>query len=146
MVQQFTAMGSLRVHPENPRYFDDGSGRPVYLTGAHTWSNLQDQLSPDPDVKFDCDAYINWMSERHYNFMHGWAWEQAAWDNHTTAKLLGSQRPTGARGRAIHTLDLPDVTAIQEAYVRQVVDTVNGWVVCSRSAALLRAIISWLST
>jgi len=28
-------------------------------------------------------------------------------------------------GRAIHTLALPTVTALQEAYVRKVVDTVN---------------------
>src|SRR5262245_17715422 len=36
------AIGPLRVHPANPRYFTDGSGKAVYLTGAHTWNNLQD--------------------------------------------------------------------------------------------------------
>ena len=42
------ATGPLRVHPKNPRYFTDGSGRAVYLTGSHTWSNLQDQGPKDP--------------------------------------------------------------------------------------------------
>ena len=37
------ASGPLRVHPRNPRYFTDDGGRAIYLTGSHTWSNLQDQ-------------------------------------------------------------------------------------------------------
>jgi hypothetical protein len=44
-----TAMGPLRVHPDNPRYFTDGSGRAIYLTGSHTWANLQDTgVAPEP--------------------------------------------------------------------------------------------------
>ena len=34
--------GPLRVHPKNGRYFADGDGRAVLLTGSHTWDNLQD--------------------------------------------------------------------------------------------------------
>ena len=34
-------MGPLSVHSNNPRYFANGSGEAVYLTGAHTWNNLQ---------------------------------------------------------------------------------------------------------
>jgi hypothetical protein len=36
------AKGPLQVHPENPRYFTDGSGKAIFLTGAHTWANFQD--------------------------------------------------------------------------------------------------------
>jgi hypothetical protein len=36
------ATGPLRVHPANPRYFADGSGKVIYLTESHTWYNLQD--------------------------------------------------------------------------------------------------------
>ena len=32
-----TATGPLRVCKENPRYFADGSGRAIYLTGSHNW-------------------------------------------------------------------------------------------------------------
>ena len=49
-------MGPLRVHPKNPRYFADGGGRAVYLTGSHTWANLQDQGPKDPPTPFDFDA------------------------------------------------------------------------------------------
>src|SRR5262249_42889122 len=42
------AAGPLRVLNENPRYFADGGGKIVYLTGAHTWSNLQDIGLTDP--------------------------------------------------------------------------------------------------
>ena len=204
-----SATGTLRVHPHNPRYFTDDSGRAIYLTGSHTWGNLQDQLSPDSNVKFDYPAYLDWMVDHQFNFMRGWAWEQAAWDNHTKEKLLVSPLPyqrtgsgtaldggprfdltqfnqayfdrlrsrvieAGKRGiyvsimlfqgfsvddrnseyslnpwrghpfnaqnnvngidgdphetgggRAVHTLAIPAVTVIQEAYVRKVIDTVN---------------------
>ena len=40
--EEAPARGPLRVHPDNPRYFTDGSGRAVYLTGSHTWNNLVD--------------------------------------------------------------------------------------------------------
>lgn len=46
--QSAPAMGPLRVHPENPRYFTDGTMngkgglKAVYLTGSHNWYNLQD--------------------------------------------------------------------------------------------------------
>jgi hypothetical protein len=170
---------------------------------------VQDQLSPDPEVRFDYPAYLDWMVEHRYNFIRGWAWEQAAWDNHTREKLVVSPLPyerTGpglaldglprfdltkfnppyfervrlrcmeagrrgiylsvmlfegfsvdnrnpeyssdpwrghpfhsannvngidgdphatGNGRAVHTLAIPEITAIQEAYVRRVVDAVN---------------------
>ncbi|MDP1676411.1 MAG: hypothetical protein Q8L88_06050, partial [Bacteroidota bacterium] len=42
------APGPLRVHPSNPRYFADASGKIVYLTGSHTWSNFQDNGNGNP--------------------------------------------------------------------------------------------------
>jgi hypothetical protein len=170
---------------------------------------MQDQLSPDPEVRFDFPTYLDWMEAHRFNFMRGWAWEQAAWDNHTVEKLLvhplpyrrtgpgtaldgqprfdltqlnqayfdrirsrvaeaakrgiyvsimlfqgfsidnrnpqysadpwrghpfnaqnntngidGDPHGTGG-GRAVHTLAIPEITTIQETYVRKVVDTVN---------------------
>src|SRR4051812_41016576 len=32
----------LRALSTNPHYFTDGSGKAIYLTGSHTWNNLQD--------------------------------------------------------------------------------------------------------
>lgn len=71
------ASGPLRVHPESPRDFAAGSGRPVYLTGSHTWSSLQDQGAKDPPPVFDYDRYLSFLQEHHHNFIRQWAWEQA---------------------------------------------------------------------
>jgi Family of unknown function (DUF6298) len=72
--------GSLRVHPENPRYFTDNGGRAILLTGSHTWNNLVDMGPTDPPSRFDYDAYLDWMVAHRHNFFRLWAWELLAWD------------------------------------------------------------------
>jgi hypothetical protein len=48
------SVGLLRVLPSNPRYFSDGTGKAVYLTGSHERNNLQTLMMPgDPLGKFD---------------------------------------------------------------------------------------------
>jgi hypothetical protein len=73
------ARGPLRVHPTNPRYFTDGSGRAIFLTGSHTWGNLQDYTyatahSPPP---LDFDAYLAFLKAHNHNVFRLWAWESA---------------------------------------------------------------------
>ena len=70
------ATGPVRRNPANPRYFTDGSGRAIYLTGSHTWANLMDrgQLNR-PGVKFNYTAYIKWMVDHNFNFMRLWTAE-----------------------------------------------------------------------
>lgn len=83
--------GPLRVHPTNPRYFTDDGGRPIFLTGAHTWANLQDSgVAPVP--KFDWKGYLALMQSHNHNFMRLWQWQQAAWAPWTPDKILF--RPT----------------------------------------------------
>ena len=75
-VRAQTATGPLRTNPANPRYFTDGSGKAIYLTGAHTWSNLLDRGTVNPPaVTFDYNAYINWMVSHNFNFMRLWTAE-----------------------------------------------------------------------
>ena len=74
--QAAPASGPLRVDPQNPRYFTDGS-RALYLTGSHTWGNLQDAGSPSPPPTFDYIAYLDFLQTHHHNFFRLWAWEQA---------------------------------------------------------------------
>ena len=69
----------LTVHSTNPRYFTDGSGKAIYLTGSHTWANLQDIGLTDPPPVFNWTAYLDFMRKYNHNFMRMWAWEQAAW-------------------------------------------------------------------
>ncbi|MEW5979755.1 MAG: DUF6298 domain-containing protein [Acidobacteriota bacterium] len=65
--------GSLRVHPTNPRYFTDGTGKAIYLTGSHNWSNFKDVKLP---LVFDNDAYLDMLEKHHHNFIRLWTWEQ----------------------------------------------------------------------
>ena len=74
------ARGPLRVHPANPRYFADQSGKVVYLTGVHTWNNLVDMGRSDPPEKFDFDGYLNFLTSRGHNFIRLWAWDSTQWD------------------------------------------------------------------
>ena len=87
------ARGPLRIHPENPRYFTDGtktadgSWRAVYLTGAHTWNNLVDMGRSDPPEKFDWEAYLAFLEKHHHNFVRLWAWDSTAWDTRANGQL-----------------------------------------------------------
>ena len=66
------AKGPLRVHQKNPRYFDDGTGRAIYLTGSHTWYNFQDGGATNPPPVLDYDRYLEWMVCRNHNFFRLW--------------------------------------------------------------------------
>ena len=72
--------GPLVVSDDNPRYFTDGSGRAVYLTGSHTWNNLVDMGPQDPPEPFDFEAYLDWMEDQNHNFFRLWTWELVAWN------------------------------------------------------------------
>jgi hypothetical protein len=195
------AGGPLSRLAANPRYFTDGSGKAIYLTGSHTWANFAtDQGSTYPPAAFDYDKYLDFLLEHNHNFFRGWVWDLPFsvqghnggpfyWDpfawQRTGPGLATDGRPSfdlskfnqayfdrlrarviAARDRGIyvsimlfqayaiqfnrnekdgypldgrnninridagigyaaHTLEFPAVTAIQEAYVRKVIDTVN---------------------
>jgi hypothetical protein len=72
------AAGPLQVHPTNPRYFADPSGRPIYLTGSHTWQSLQDGILTGYTTvtqPFDYTGYLNLLQANHHNFIRLWRWE-----------------------------------------------------------------------
>ncbi len=64
------ATGPLRAHPTNGRYFTDGSGKAVYLAGAHTWNELYDARGP-----LDYSAYLNFLVQHNHNFTKFRAWD-----------------------------------------------------------------------
>ncbi len=66
------ASGPLVVHPVNPRYLADAQGAPVYLTGSHTWSNLQDEWTNSYNVTFDYEAYLDFLQDHNHNFIRMW--------------------------------------------------------------------------
>jgi hypothetical protein len=69
------AMGPLKVHPTNSRYFADGNGNAVYLTGSHVWYNLQDRGNTNPPPAFDYNRYLNFLKNHNHNFIRLWTWE-----------------------------------------------------------------------
>lgn len=87
------AKGPLRIHPENPRYFTDGTKSPdgslraVYLTGAHTWNNLVDMGRSDPPEEFDYAAHLDFLERHHHNFIRLWAWDSTTWDTRSNGDL-----------------------------------------------------------
>ncbi len=199
------ASGPLRVSPANPRYFADGNGRTILLTGSHTWGNLQDYTydklpSPPP---MDFAAYLLFLQRHNHNFFRLWAWESAfnpgakqgtiryaplpyqrsgpgvaldgqpkfdltafnpAYFDRLRSRIMAARdngiyvsvmlfngfsiegkgnvggdpcqghpfHPRnnvngvdGGTGTALHTLTNPAITALQEAYIRKVIDTVS---------------------
>jgi hypothetical protein len=202
------ATGPLRVSSDNPRYFVDSStGKIVYLTGTHTWSNLQDNGLSDPPPVFNYSEYLDFLVANNHNFFRLWTWEEAKWYTDTTKdywfeplpyfrggqELAKDGKPKfdltkfnqlyfdrlrqrvseakkrniyvsimlfngwsiedktklgnpwqghpyhrdnninqidgdlnrNERGEETHTLEIPAVTSLQEAYVKKVIDTVN---------------------
>ena len=73
------ASGPLRVSSANPRYFMDGSGAVVYLTGSHTWANFQDNGNGNPPAAFDYTKYLDFLAANNHNFFRLWTWEQSRW-------------------------------------------------------------------
>lgn len=110
--------GPLRVHPDNPRYFTDGSGKAVYLAGSHTWNNLQDN-GVYPPVNYA--EYLDFLQQYNHNFVRMWAWEQSGWDPWTAGYVAVEPSPfarTGP-GKALDGKPKFDVTEFNGAYFRR---------------------------
>jgi hypothetical protein len=87
------AAGPLRVHPDNPRYFTDGTKSPtgalraVYLTGSHTWNNLVDMSRDNDPAHFDFGGYLDFIERHGHNFIRLWAWDSTVWDTRANGDL-----------------------------------------------------------
>ncbi len=97
--QQRAAKGPLRVLTSNPRWFEDGSGKAVLLTGSHTWQNLQDNgllirgAVEQPPRTFDYDAYLDTLEKHGHNFFRLWRWETTKWTDKYTSGEVKYCRP-----------------------------------------------------
>jgi hypothetical protein len=112
------ASRALRVDRSNPRYFADAAGRPVYLAGAHTWSDVVDNGVSDPPPRFNYRRYLDVLQRHDLNLIRLWSWEQAHW----TAEIKGdySFLPTVYQrtgpGVALDGKPRFDVTKFNDAY------------------------------
>lgn len=71
--------GPLVVHPENPCYFADRTGRPVYLTGSHTWATVQECGPTWPIEEFDWGGWLTLLADNAHSFTRLWSWENPKW-------------------------------------------------------------------
>ena len=114
--------GLLRVHPGNPRYFTDGSGKAVYLAGSHVWNNFQDWGLSDPPEPLDYGAYLDFLKQNNHNLMRGWVWEQSKSFPGYSGDLYISPLPferTGP-GDALDGKPKFDLTRLNQAYFDRV--------------------------
>jgi hypothetical protein len=65
----------LRRSKANPRYFENSGGL-IFLTGSHTWNDVQEQSASDPPTALDYNAYIAFLKSNNHNFTRLWAWDQ----------------------------------------------------------------------
>jgi len=87
------ARGPLRPHPANPRYFTDGTGRAVYLTGSHTWTTIADMGPQDPPPRFDFDRFLSWLEGYGHNFIRLWTWDLVNWEPRGYREVRHNVRP-----------------------------------------------------
>jgi hypothetical protein len=77
---------TLRVLGSNPRYFTDGSGRAVYLTGSHVWWGFVGgktwKVEPcrNPVHEFSFERYLDQLRDLGHNFLRLWTIELPRWE------------------------------------------------------------------
>jgi hypothetical protein len=105
-------MGPLTVSADNPRYFADGTGRIVVLTGSHTWNSLHDLGPRERVVPFDWDGYLDLLETHGHNFIRAWAFNSlATWnpaDEVLTTAWLRTGPGTAWDGKPRLDLERPD--------------------------------------
>lgn len=112
--------GPLRIHPKNPRYFTDDGKRAIYLTGSHTWTNLQDGF---PDNAFDFNAYLDFLVKHNHNFIRMWSWQSTkAWIFHQIRPHLWQRTGPGLARDGNLKFDL---TKFDESYFRRLRERVE---------------------
>ncbi|MBN2269474.1 MAG: right-handed parallel beta-helix repeat-containing protein [Sedimentisphaerales bacterium] len=117
--------GPLRVHPSNRRYFTDGTKdargalRVVYLTGSHTWTNLQD-VTGYKDLTNLAElggfkGHLEWLHSYNHNFIRLWILEHA-WDAAEGATIAPLPWPRTGPGNALDGKPKFDLTKFDPAY------------------------------
>lgn len=127
---RFPLEGPLRADPLNPRYFTNHSGRPVFLTGSHTWANFIDLGRSDPPRRFDYSTYLKFLSAHNHNFFRLWVWEQNGWNTASwlpAAEVVWSAPlpyPRSGPGLALDGKPKFDLTKFNEDYFARLRDRV----------------------
>lgn len=116
--------GPLGRCAENPRYFADASGRPVLLSGLHTWNNLVDMGPSDPPEPMDFARYLALMSGLGHNFTRLWAWDMLCTGSERDRAAPFPWKRTGP-GDAADGRPKFDLTQFDESYFTRLKDRVT---------------------
>ena len=116
----------LRPSKVNPRYFTDGSGRPVYLTGSHVWWNLQGAQTWRVNCElgrvqpFDYGKYLDTLAAHGHNFIRLWRIELTQW-HECGDEVRVAPQPWLRTGPGLAFDGLPrfDLTRFDPAYFRR---------------------------
>lgn len=152
--------GPLIVSQANPRYFENSNGEIVYLTGSHTWLNLQDGVLTTPPPAFDYTGWLDFLEAHNHNFFRLWAWEEAKWVVEWDEPYYFAPMPYQRTGPGLALDGEPkfDLTKLNQAYFDRLRERVieagdrgmyvsvmlfNGWSVASAKGSYDMA-NSWL--
>jgi len=117
------ARGPLCPHPENPRYFSDGTGRAVYLTGAPTWTTIVDMGPADPPPRFDFEKFLRWVEGYRHNFIRLWTWDLVNWEPRGYREVRHHVQPLpyarSGPGKALDGKPKFDLTRYDKEYFRR---------------------------
>jgi len=120
--------GPLRVHPRNPRWLADRTGRAVFLTGSHTWANRQERGVEGKTPDFDYTGYLDFLERHGHNFIRLWAWEHAQWmqfvGRDVPVRYAPLPWPRTGPGKALDGKPKFDLTKLNGAYFRRLRDRV----------------------
>jgi hypothetical protein len=80
-----SAKGPLKVCKTNPRYFTDGSGKAIYLTGSNCGWEMQDDAwggysAQGTHVKFGFEKFLNLLASHNLNYVRFWIVENTRSD------------------------------------------------------------------
>ena len=99
------ATGPLRPVAGNPRWFTDGSGKAIVLSGSHTWNTLQDTDQTTTPAAFDFTRYVTFLKSHGHNVTILWkkdlptycnwgaggTWHMSPWPWQRTGGASGTQ-------------------------------------------------------
>jgi hypothetical protein len=97
-----------------------GGGRAVFLTGSHTWGNLQDYTYaalPSPPT-LDFNSYLAFLTQHHHNFFRLWVWESCMNSNAKQSTISYDPIPYQRPGPGVALDGKPrfDLTRFNQAY------------------------------
>ena len=106
-VMEAAGAGPLRVHPTNPRYFTDFERRDLVVAAG------------------EMGFYVSIMLFDSWSVEHRGTWKGHPFHASNNVNGINGDPDNNGVGIETHTLKIPAVTKLQEAYARKVVDTVN---------------------